>query len=161
MITASRLAKDCATQLVLLLPDHYSLPPPWLVCLVCFDCKFFGAGTLLAGFVQHNGWPLSVTTVNSLIIKPHDLRSKFGSSLYSGHLKQHFKLIVGVFYCSVTVSARSLEGFGLSITYCSSICDCFLETERELVGQTLAGSQRKAIYSRKKLQFILQLVCAF
>lgn len=38
--------------------------------------------------------------------------------------------------------------------YCGSICDSFLETERELMGQTLDGGQRKAIYTRKKLQLI-------
>jgi len=38
--------------------------------------------------------------------------------------------------------------------YCGSICDSFLETERQLVGQTLDGGQRKAIHTRKKLQLI-------
>lgn len=38
--------------------------------------------------------------------------------------------------------------------YCGSICDSFLETERELVGQTLDGGQRKAAYSGKKLRLI-------
>lgn len=38
--------------------------------------------------------------------------------------------------------------------YCGSICDSFLETERELMGQTLDGGQRKAMYTGKKLQLI-------
>lgn len=38
--------------------------------------------------------------------------------------------------------------------YCGSICDSFLETDRELVGQTLDGGQRKAIHTRKMLQLI-------
>lgn len=38
--------------------------------------------------------------------------------------------------------------------YCGSICDSFLERDRELVGQTLDGGQRKAIHTRKMLQLI-------